>query len=276
MFNLLVTADSTAWETDNTMQSPKERFKEHSGSEAEAISLRDPNSLKVLESVPTLLMYESGSDDLGIVRYGFTKNITVVGTRINFDFDPRGYFPSEFIEEFANQLGIDSWEFNRTHWAIKNGDIPRELTARMTNGPYRKFRYEIVLSFAGENRAYVEEVATFLRKHSVTVFYDRHEEAELWGKELSEELDIIYSEEGRYCVMFVSMHYAEKMWTTHERRSAFERAMQQRSEYILPVRFDDTEVPGLRSTIGYIDADRKSPQELGKLVLQKLGRKPKA
>jgi hypothetical protein len=273
MFNLLVTADSAGWETDNTMQMLRERFKECSGSEAASISLRDPDSLNLLETVPTLLMYESASDDLGIVRYGSMTGIKVVGSRIKFNFDTQGFFRTELIEEFGNRLGIDSWEYNRTHWAIKNGEIPRELMSRMTKGPYKSFRYDIVLSFAGENRTYVEGVAGFLRKQGVAVFYDRHEEAELWGKELSEELDMIYSEEGRYCVMFVSRHYAEKMWTTHERRSAIERALKQRSEYILPVRFDDTEVPGLRSTVGYIDANKKTPHELGKLILQKLGRK---
>lgn len=143
----------------------------------------------------------------------------------------------------------------------------------MTKGQYRACKYEIVLSFAGENRRYVEDLANYLRKNSVTVFYDKQEEADLWGKEMSDELDGIYSEEGRYCVMFVSVHYANKMWARHERRSAFERAMKDRPEYILPVRFDETEVPGLRSTIGYIDGNTKTPKELGKLISQKLGRK---
>ncbi len=44
------------------------------------------------------------------------------------------------------------------------------------------------------------------------------------------------------------------------------------AEYILPARFDETEIPGLRKTIGYVDLRRKSPGVLAVLILQKLGR----
>jgi hypothetical protein len=73
--------------------------------------------------------------------------------------------------------------------------------------------------------------------------------------------------------MFVSKHYAEKVWTRHERRSALTRALEDKREYILPARFDDTEIPGLRSTIGYVDLTKLRPSALGDLVLQKLGRR---
>lgn len=132
--------------------------------------------------------------------------------------------------------------------------------------------YEVVLSFAGEDREYVEAVAEYLRNSHVKVFYDRYEEVTLWGKELSEHLDKIYRGTARYCVMFISKHYANKVWTTHERRSAFAKAIEERGEYILPARFDDTKIDGLRPTIGHADLSRKTPEQLGKMILQKLGR----
>jgi hypothetical protein len=66
----------------------------------------------------------------------------------------------------------------------------------------------------------------------------------LWGKDLYEHLDWIYQKAARYCVLFASEAYANKVWTTHERRSAQARALQSNQEYVLPVRFDDTEIPG--------------------------------
>lgn len=72
--------------------------------------------------------------------------------------------------------------------------------------------------------------------------------------------------------MFVSNSYAKKVWTTHERRSALSRAVEEKGEYILPARFDDTEIPGLRHTIGYVDLRSKLPEELGGMILAKLGR----
>ena len=132
--------------------------------------------------------------------------------------------------------------------------------------------YEIVLSFAGEDRDYVEQVAEFLIDNDVEVFYDRYEEATLWGKDLAEHLDAVYRSSARYCVMFISVHYATKIWTNHERKSALARALADRQEYILPTRFDDTELPGIRPTLGYVDLACKTPDQLGALILQKLGR----
>jgi AbiJ N-terminal domain 3/TIR domain len=132
--------------------------------------------------------------------------------------------------------------------------------------------YEVVLSFAGEERSYVEKVANFLRSRGVILFYDEHEEASLWGKNLHEHFHEIYSGSARYCVMFISKHYAAKAWPVHERRSAFEKAMQTREEYVLPARFDDTEIPGLQKTIKYVDLRDKTPENLGILICKKLGR----
>jgi hypothetical protein len=114
-------------------------------------------------------------------------------------------------------------------------------------------KYDIALSFAGEQRDYVEEVASGLLHRGIRVFYDRYEEADLWGKDLYEHLHTVYSEKADYCVIFASEDYALKLWATHERRSAQERAFEENREYILPARFDDTKIPGIRETVGYID-----------------------
>jgi len=132
--------------------------------------------------------------------------------------------------------------------------------------------YEVVLSFAGEDREYVAKVADILKVNEVSLFYDNYEEASLWGKDLAEHLHKVYSGSARFCVMFISRHYGEKVWPTHERRSAFEKAIESKEEYILPARFDDTLIPGLRKTIGFVDLRHKSPEQLATLILEKLGR----
>ena len=89
--------------------------------------------------------------------------------------------------------------------------------------------YDVVFSFAGEDRAYVEKVAEYLGLQGVSVFYDRDEEAEIWGKDLVEYFDRIYRLSGQYCVIFISTHYVNRMWTRHERRSALARALKERN-----------------------------------------------
>jgi hypothetical protein len=119
--------------------------------------------------------------------------------------------------------------------------------------------YDVCLSFAGEQRGYVDEVAMLLRDSGLRVFYDEYETADLWGRELYTHLDEIYNHRSRYCILFASADYARKVWPSHERESAQARAMRSNEEYVLPVRFDDTRIPGLRDTIGYLDAHFTSP-----------------
>ena len=132
--------------------------------------------------------------------------------------------------------------------------------------------YEVALSFASEDREYVESVAEYLKNNNIKVFYDKYEEVTLWGKDLAEHLDKVYRGRARYCVMFISKNYANKVWTNHERRSALAKAIEEKEEYILPARFDDTEITGIRSTLGYVDLSKKTPEQLGEMILQKLGR----
>lgn len=131
--------------------------------------------------------------------------------------------------------------------------------------------YEVALSFAGEQREYVEKVALTLQSRGISVFYDEFEKVRLWGKNQGEEFQRIYEQDAGLVVMFISQAYVEKAWPRHERRSALNRAIQESKEYVLPVRFDDTEVPGLIGDVAYLKAEDYSPSELAAMVAEKLG-----
>jgi len=134
----------------------------------------------------------------------------------------------------------------------------------------RPEKYDVALSFAGEDREYVEKVAQLLVKEGIRVFYDKYEPAGLWGKDLYQHLDNVYRNMARYCVIFIFLAYANKLWTKHELKSAQARAFKEHREYILPVRFDDTELPGVLETVGYIDLRQTSPSTLVGLIKSKL------
>ncbi|WP_373523115.1 TIR domain-containing protein [Aquiflexum sp.] len=134
----------------------------------------------------------------------------------------------------------------------------------------RQIEFDIALSFAGEDRNYVDEVANILKLKGISVFYDKFEEANLWGKNLYEYLSDIYRNKALYTIMFISESYNNKMWTNHERQSMQSRAFQENQEYILPARFDKTEIPGLLSTIGYISLNDKSANDFCEVIFKKL------
>ena len=90
------------------------------------------------------------------------------------------------------------------------------------------------------------------------------------GKDLYEHLSSVYKDQARYCVMFLSEHYAKELWPNHERKSAQARAFQENREYILPVRLDDTEIPGIPPTVGYLDLRSMTIEEVYEALVKKL------
>ncbi len=133
-----------------------------------------------------------------------------------------------------------------------------------------RWRWDVALSFARAQRDYVERVAAALKVQGVRCFYDADEQIDLWGKYLPEELPAIYGEQAATVVVFVSADYAARDWTRLERRAALDRAVRERREYVLPVRFDDTPLPGLLAGLVAIDVRGRSPLEFAGMVAAKL------
>lgn len=135
----------------------------------------------------------------------------------------------------------------------------------------KSFKYEVALSFAGEQREYVERVARALKGYGVSCFYDFDEIPALWGKNGIEALDKTYGEEARVVVMFVSAEYVDKPWCKVERRAALSARMDRDKDSVLQVVFDKVKVPGMPSTEVYVEAVTYLPEELAVLICQTIG-----
>ncbi|MCX6566946.1 MAG: TIR domain-containing protein [Candidatus Aminicenantes bacterium] len=135
--------------------------------------------------------------------------------------------------------------------------------------------YDAALSFSGSERPYIEKVARHLRNMGLSIFYDGYEDISLWGKNLHEHLQDVFCNRSRYVVIFISKNYRKRAWARHERRSALERAISLRTEYVLPARFDDTTIPGISSTTGFVDLRKYSPKRFSILVREKIGHIPR-
>src|SRR5437016_11464970 len=113
----------------------------------------------------------------------------------------------------------------------------------------KRYPYDVALSYAGEDHTYAGELADSLSRRGVNVFYAKYDKATLWGKNLYDYLSDLYQNRAHYCVMFLSQHYATKVWTNLERQASQARAFREHEEYILPVRLDNTEIPGILLTV---------------------------
>ena len=135
------------------------------------------------------------------------------------------------------------------------------------------YPYDVALSFAGEDRTYAEALVDALLRHGIKVFYDKYEKNTLWGRDLYTHLSDLYQNKARYCVVLLSQHYASKLWTKHELRAAQARDLNENKEYILPIRLDNTEIPGILSTTVYLNWHEETPESIADAILEKL-RKP--
>ena len=86
------------------------------------------------------------------------------------------------------------------------------------------------------------------------------------------ELPAIYGERAAAVVVFVSAQYVARDWTRLERRAALNRAVRERGEYVLPARFDDSELPGLLSDMVAVDLRTRTPQQFAAMITDKLAR----
>lgn len=132
------------------------------------------------------------------------------------------------------------------------------------------YEYDIAISYAGEDRSYAEALADVLRNRGVQVFYDKYEKAVLWGQDLYTYLSDLYQNKSRYCILFLSKYYAAKLWTKHELQSAQARALREQNAYILPIRLDNTQIPGILPTTGYLDWSQETPETIADLLVEKL------
>ncbi len=131
-------------------------------------------------------------------------------------------------------------------------------------------RYHVALSYAGEDRRYVEEVKTLLESHGLRVYFGDGPGAPEIGLPLLDHLADVFEHRAQHCLVFISRFYTGKPTTMQELQAALRRHRTLESPledpYILPARFDDTPVPDLPDIIFANVGPKKTPEELAWLV----------
>src|SRR5262249_36095959 len=125
----------------------------------------------------------------------------------------------------------------------------------------------------GERRPYVEQVVFNLRDRKVPrerIFYDAFLPDELARLNMDAKLQTIYHDHSELIVIFISAEYDSKDWCGLEWRAIRDIAKARRGADIMPLRFDDTEIPGLFSIDGYVDLRNRDPEYVGYLINQRL------
>lgn len=128
MFHFLVTSDSNAWETGLGVEEYSiSRFLEYTTDDIVA-KFKPLTSLKLaqLKLLPCLCAYEGAEDlKIGKVRdIRHDKGTIRVEVEFNSSIPP---IPFHDVFLHKKRLSIHEWEFARTHWALKPGNLFEKL-----------------------------------------------------------------------------------------------------------------------------------------------------
>ena len=132
------------------------------------------------------------------------------------------------------------------------------------NSPQDVERFGISLSFPGERRSIVGQVAVELASElgRSGVFYDQFHSAILSRPNLDIYLQKLYAERTDLVVVFLCGEYNENEWCGLELRAVRTLIKQRRDDRVMLVRLDQGRVEGIFEIDGFLDAERMSPAEI--------------
>lgn len=137
--------------------------------------------------------------------------------------------------------------------------------------PHLKRRFAVALSFPGQHRLFVRNVANSLAESlgRKRVFYDEWYQAELRGSGADLKLKRIYSEDAELVVPFFSQHYS-KMWCQIEWHSIRAVLAQRRQDdAVVPIHLDKTQIDGWEIIdFGIIRKARQSGTQIADELLE--------
>ena len=133
-------------------------------------------------------------------------------------------------------------------------------------------RFRVAFSFAGEQRAFVAQVAALLAAQfgEAAILYDKYHEAEFARRDLGFHLPDLYHDQSDLIVVVVCPNYEPKEWCGLEWDATFDLIKQRQNDAVMLCRFEHATVKGLYSTAGFVELDHKTPAETATLILQRL------
>lgn len=281
MYNLFVSAREEAWNGEPWVIETSRCVREYTDNTIIAkYGDLTPDAINELRRFPCVFAYEAfrKKDPLfGVIRNVVTRRNE---TRIEYNIiEIEPFLTATNLEEMAFELDISGWEMNRTHWAVKDVDLARELHVKDITLPHwarmtakavdiTTHRFKVGLSFPGEVRHYVESIAAELERviGPNSYFYDNNYISQLARPQLDVLLQDIYGKRSDLVVVFLCSDYQNKNWCGVEFRAIREIIMRKQNERVMFVRMDDGKVDGVFDTDGWVDGRRYTATEIARFI----------
>ena len=286
MYNLFVSGSRDAWKGEPFDLDLNRCVREYTDNEiTKRYGSLTNESMDELRRLPCIFAYESGCQQnpkFGVIRDVTERSGTV---RIEYEIKKlKNFLTHEDLSmNLAFELDTTDWEMNRTHWAVKDINLAKELRPKGINLPHwartaskgvdiTTHRFDVALSFPGEIRDYIEPVVAEL-EHNIgpnSYFYDSNYVSQLARPSLDVLLQDIYRNRSKLVVVFLCSDYQEKEWCGIEFRAIKEIIMQHDNEKVMFVKMDEGEVAGVFKTDGYVDGRKYVPAEVARFIQERV------
>lgn len=284
MYNLLVSGWSEEWCGEPTTFDLSRCVREYTEDDViEKFGKLDDSAISELLRLPCIFAYETQCEQNP--KFGYLTEITKRNKEVRLSYQLKQIAPFLTWQDMLAmnfELGLTGWEMNRSHWAVKDINLPLELhrkgihlpqwTSALSQGvDIAKHHFNIALSFPGEDRAYVEEIAQHLETgggpHSY--FYDNNYLPQLARPSLDLLLQDIYKNRSNLVVIFISGNYQNKSWCGVEWRAIRDVISARENNRIMFIKMDEGEVEGVFRNDGYIDGRRFSPSQMAGFIQER-------
>lgn len=287
LYNLLISGDDEAWEGNSYTIDTSRCIKEiefTSKEIADKYGRFGNEEINELKTFPCIFVYENRIEK--DPSFGYITDIIVRRDVTKIKFNKITMNKALSYQDIVNtrvDLDIGEWEFNRTHWAIKEAELDELLEtygieSRNYMIDFRKpvnisnHTFDVSFTFAGESREYIEATLSELEKliDRRGIFYDNYYESQLAIPSLDTLLQDLYRNRSRLVVVFLCEKYQEKEWCGVEFRAIREMIKEKEHSKIMFIKLDDGQVDGIFSTDGYIDGRKHTPQEVANFINQRI------
>jgi hypothetical protein len=285
MYNLFVSGYDKEWEGEPCLLEVARCVREYTDT---AITQRyaalDATAISELQRLPCVFAYESRCKKAP--RFGVIRTITKRQGQVRIEYQLKEIEPfltCDDLTTLAFELDIGRLEMNRTHWAVKDVNLAKELKSRGIVLPewtrsvskavdITMHDFDVALSFPGEARALIEPIVVELERNlgPNSYFYDGNYVSQLARPSLDTLLQDIYGHRSKLVVVFLSGDYQRKEWCGIEFRAVKEIIMKRDHKKIMFVRMDDGPVDGVFQTDGFVDGRKFSPEDIARFIQERV------
>lgn len=285
MYNLFVSGKDDAWNGEPWIIEVSRCVREYTDAElTRRYGGFTSRQIEKLRCFPCLFAYEAvcGKNP----KFGMLREVLQRQGKVKIAYDIvelDRFITHSDIQSMLFDLDISDWEMNRTHWAVKDINLAKELAQKGVHLPrwarndakavdITSHFFDVAFSFPGEFRHYVESIAAELERAigPNSYFYDNNYKAQLARPSLDILLQDIYRNRARLIVVFLCEKYQAKEWCGIEFRAIREIIKEREDNKVMFIKMDEGHVDGVFSTDGYVDGRRDPPKEVAAFIQERL------